>query len=166
MGDGDIDGLAIEPLGRLGAGGRDQPQGRFRRGSAKGLGEMLDQRDLGIFGHAGGKDALAQRRFETRAGVQRRVDLIDRGRHQGRDLACPGSRLHPAWTADKQIVGEEIAQTRQRMAHRRLRQTDAPGGAGDRALGHQGVERFQEVQVDGADIHDAHDRHMINRLDK
>jgi len=58
------------------------------------------------------------------------------------DLARPGGRLHAGRRAHEQVVGKEAPQTRQGMAHRRLRQPDPAGGAGHGSLGHQGVERL------------------------
>ena len=120
---------------------------------AKRRGEAPDQRDLGIFGHAGGEDAGALRRVEADAEIERRLDLLDRGRDQRRDLARARGRLHAGRGAHEQIVGEEAAQARQRVAHRRLRQADAAGGAGHGALADQRVEGFQQVEVDRSNIH-------------
>ena len=72
---------------------------------------------------------------------------------QRRDLARPRGRLHAGRGAHEQIVGEQAAQARQGVAHRRLRQADAAGGAGHGALADQRVEGFQQVEVDGAYIH-------------
>ena len=72
---------------------------------------------------------------------------------QRRDLARPRGRLHAGRGAHEQIVGEQPAQPRQRVAHRRLRQPDAAGGAGHGALADQRVEGFQQVEVDRPDIH-------------
>jgi len=56
--------------------------------------------------------------------------------------------------ADEQVVGKEASQARERMAHRRLRQTDAACGTGHGAFSDQRVEGFQQVEVDGANIHE------------
>ena len=59
----------------------------------------------------------------------------------------------PAGVRTNRSSAKRLAQPRQRVAHRRLRQADAAGGAGHGALAHQRVEGFQQVEVDGANIH-------------
>ena len=78
----------------------------------------------------------------------------------GRDLARAGGRLHAGRGAHEQIVGKEAAQARQRVAHRRLRQADAAGGAGHGALVGQRVEGFQQVEVDRTNIHTTNEYHI------
>src|SRR5207248_11164552 len=75
-------------------------------------------------------------------------------------------RLHPGRAADKQIVGEEAPEPRQRVAHRRLRQADAAGGAGHGTLAHQRVESFEEVEIDRPNIHPMNEYHTIYRFDR
>ncbi len=134
MGDGDIDRAAVELLGGIDAGQRRQAQRRPRGLLGEGLGEAPDQRHLGIFGHAGGEDPRALCRIEADAEVERGLDMLDRRRDQRGDLARPRGRLHAGRGAHEQIVGKQAAQARQRVAHRRLRQADAAGGAGHRPL--------------------------------
>ena len=104
MGDRDIDHIAFELLGRLGTADRQQAQRRLRRGPPEGGGERAGQRDLGIFGHAGGEDALAGGGVEFGAGVERRLDIGDRRGNQRRDLARPRGRLHALRGAHEQVV--------------------------------------------------------------
>ena len=64
----------------------------------------------------------------------------------------------------EEIVGKEAPQARQRVTHRRLRQTNPARGAGHGALAHQRVKGLQQVEVDGAYIHRPNRYHMINRF--
>ena len=65
-------------------------------------------------------------------------------------LQRPGGRLHAAVAPHEQRVVEQAAQAVERLAHGRLAQPVALGGAGDVALRHQRVEHDQEVEVDRA----------------
>ena len=94
------------------------------------------------------------------------LDMFDRRRDQRGDLARAGGRLHAGRGAHEQIVGKQAAQARQRVAHRRLRQADAAGGAGHGALVGQRVEGFEQVEVDRTDIHTGNEYHMIYRFDR
>ena len=49
-------------------------------------------------------------------------------------------------------IADPLAQTRQRVAHRRLRQAQTIRGARDAALREQRVERHEEIQVKRQDI--------------
>ncbi len=92
--------------------------------------------------------------------------MLDRRRHQRRDLAGMRGRLHAGRGAHEQIVGEQAAQPRQRMAHRRLRQAYPGGGAGHGALADQRVEGLQQIEVDATNIHSTNEYHTINRFDR
>ena len=81
-------------------------------------------------------------------------------------ISRASSRLHPVRSAHEQIVGEEVPQARERMTHRRLRKTDAASSAGDGALAHQRVEGFEQVEVDGTNIHGENGYHIINLFDR
>ena len=92
--------------------------------------------------------------------------MFDRRRDQRGNLARAGGRLHAHRGAHEQIVGKEVAQARQRVAQRRLRQADPFGGAGHGALVGQRVEGFQQVEVDRSDIHARNEHHIIYRFDR
>ena len=79
--------------------------------------------------------------------------MLDSARDERRDLAGASGRLHAIGGADKQIVGKQIPQARQRMAHRGLRQPDPARRFGDGAFSDQRVKGFQQVEVDSVDIH-------------
>ena len=51
------------------------------------------------------------------------------------------------------------------MAHRRLLQTDPARRFGDSALSDQRIKGFQQIEVDGADIHGTNEYHIINLFD-
>jgi hypothetical protein len=92
--------------------------------------------------------------------------MLDRGCDERPDLTRPRRGLHAGRGADEQLVRENTSEPRQGVAHRRLRQANAVGGTGDGALGHQRIERFQQIEVDGTDIHSANAYHTIYRLDR
>jgi hypothetical protein len=76
----------------------------------------------------------ALRRIEADAEVECGLDMLDCGSNQRGNLARAGGRLQAGRGANEQIVGKEVAQTRQCVAHRRLRQADPGGRAGHTAL--------------------------------
>jgi DNA-binding transcriptional LysR family regulator len=59
---------------------------------------------------------------------------------------------HAALRRHEQRVVEELTQLGELHAHRGLREVQALGRAGHVALGQQGVERDQQVEVDAAEI--------------
>jgi hypothetical protein len=64
--------------------------------------------------------------------------------------------------ADEQVVGKEASQARERMAHRRLRQTYAARCAGHRPFSDQRIEGLQQIEVDGTYIHRTNVYYTIN----
>ena len=120
MRDRDIDRAALQLFCGFAAVQWQKAQGRSGRLARKGFGETADQRDLGVFPHAGGECGEAGRRIEAGAEVERRLDLLDRRRDQRRDLTCPRGRFHAVRGAHEEFVREQAAQARQRVAHRRL----------------------------------------------
>ena len=68
-------------------------------------------------------------------------------------------RDHAAGLADQQRIFQHLAQLRERVAHRRLRQAEARAGAADAALGEEGVEDGEQVQVQRRYIHVVNIRH-------
>jgi hypothetical protein len=60
----------------------------------------------------------------------------------------------------KQRIAEEVAELAQRVAHRGLRDPHAPRGAADALFGDERVERDEQVQVGGRDIHAANMAHQ------
>ena len=166
MRDRDIDRAALELLGDAAPGRRQQAQRRARRGASERPRERPDQRDFGVFRHAGGEYRCAPGRVETGTESQRRLDMLDRRGDQRRDLVSPRGRLHARRSAHEQLVGEKPSEARQRMTHCGLREADSRCGPGHRALGHQRIERLQQVEVDRANIHRANAYHTNNRLDR
>src|SRR5271165_1455835 len=165
VGDRHVDRPAVELVGGFGARQWCEAQRRLRGLSGKALSKSPNECDLGIFGHAGGKDARAFGRIETDAEIERRFDMFDRGRDERRDLARASGRLHAIGSADEEIVGKEIPEARQRMTHRRLRQTDPARGPGNGAFSDQRVKGLQQVEVDRPNIHRTNEYHIINRFD-
>jgi hypothetical protein len=67
------------------------------------------------------------------------------------------ARSHSTSHLDEQRITELLAQPRQRVTHRRLRAAEACGRSRDAALGHQHLERDEEVEVEAGQIDLAHD---------
>jgi hypothetical protein len=166
MRDRDIHRAALELLGDAAAGRRQQAQRRARRLAGKRPGQRPDQRNLGVFSHAGGEGRGARGRVEPGAEAQRRLDMLDRRGHELRDFPRSRGWLHAGRGAHEQLIAEKASEARQGMAHRGLREADPCRGPGHRALGHQRVERLQQVEVHRAYIHRANAYHTINRLDR
>jgi hypothetical protein len=80
-------------------------------------------------GHGDREAARAGERIEGAALVQGQRDLGQRGAH-GLGQACgKRRRLHALPGAHEQLVAEQLAQARQRVADGRLRQAEAARGA-------------------------------------
>jgi hypothetical protein len=55
--------------------------------------------------------------------------------------------------AHQQFVAEQLTQTLQRIADRRLRTAELFAGARHAALGQQGVKHLQQVEIEGVEVH-------------
>ena len=73
-------------------------------------------------------------------------------------------RDHAAAPPDQQRITEQRAQLPERIADGRLRQPEARAGAAHAALGEEGVQDRQQVQVDGADIHGMNSAHRQSSI--
>jgi hypothetical protein len=85
---------------------------------------------------------MARRKYSLHA-PQDRSRLLD-------ELQREGGRLHAPAAFDQDRIAELIAQSRQRMADRGLRPSQALGGPGDAALAHQHFEDDQQVEIESA----------------
>ena len=68
-------------------------------------------------------------------------------------------RLHPLAGADEHRIVEDLADPRERVAHRRLREPDPRCCARDVPLREQRIERDQEVEVEAGQMHVVHVSH-------
>ena len=60
---------------------------------------------------------------------------------------------HPARRPHQEFVLEHRTQPVERVAHRRLTEADAVGRLGDMTLGQQCVQRDEQIEVDGSEVH-------------
>ena len=81
------------------------------------------------------------------------LDLLQR--RTNRAFQGQGTRggAHAPAHAHQQRVAQQVAQARQGIAHRRLGQRQALGGAGDVLFTQQHVQNAQQVEVEVCDIH-------------
>ncbi|MGY4428942.1 hypothetical protein ACVWWO_001419 [Bradyrhizobium sp. F1.13.1] len=63
---------------------------------------------------------------------------------------------------DEQGIAERVPQTCERVADRRLRHQKRVGGARDAALGHQGLEDFQQVEVELSERQNIHHSDVLD----
>jgi hypothetical protein len=68
------------------------------------------------------------------------------------ELKCKGRWLHMSAALEQERIGKLIAQTRQRVAHRRLCAPKAFGRSRHAAFGHQNFEHDQQVEVETTEI--------------
>ena len=68
------------------------------------------------------------------------------------ELERKGGRLHAPEAFDQKRVAKLLAQSRQRMADRRLRAAEPLGRTRDAAFGHEDLEHDQEVEVKATQI--------------
>ena len=94
----------------------------------------------------------ADRPFERRGievlGAKQTAEISERGGRLRREFLGERRRNKPAVQADKQRIGEDVAQPRQRPAHRRLAQADFGRRVGDVAPPEQRLQRRQQIEVE------------------
>ena len=96
------------------------------------------------------EDAARACRLEPVPGRQHAFDAAQKGSHLLDELQRDGGGLHALAALDQQWIAQLVAQSRQRMADRRLRPPEPLGRPGDAALAHQHLEDGEEVEVETA----------------
>jgi hypothetical protein len=141
-----------------------EPQiNRWRRPRQMGS-EVRQDHHRGVVAATDSEDATRRCGIECRGRVQSDAKL---GKGLGDlhvDLLGPGGRQHRAAGPDKQCVIEHHAQTGERIAHGWLADAEPQGRSGDAAIGHQGLERHHQVQIDPPEIHEADIRYRRDLL--
>jgi hypothetical protein len=128
----------------------DGHAGRLRR---KGADERPDEHQHGVVRAAHAKRPPVARRVERRRVLDRAADEVERlPDGPGERLGARRRDEHGA-LADEQRIAVLLAQARERVAHPRLAQPDAPRRAGDIALTEQGVQRHEQVEVEPSKVH-------------
>jgi hypothetical protein len=98
--------------------------------------------------------------------LERRVERLQRGADHRGEAIRPGGGRHAALGAHEQRIAVDEAQLAQGMAHRRLRHMQALGGAAHAALGMDGPEGVEQVEIELADIHILNNRSQDYRVDR
>jgi hypothetical protein len=114
---------------------------------AQQFGKLLDQSDLRVFGHPDHESAAGVQWIKCRRISQRVFNLAERTLYRAGQLSRARRRFHPPRCPHEKSVFKQVAQTYQSRAHRRLRQADLIAGSCDGALGEDGVENLQQVEV-------------------
>ena len=109
---------------------------------------------------------VGQRRVIADAFLDRDVEHVERMPDGLGETVRLGCRRHAALRADEQRIAVEAAQTRQRVAHRRLRHAEQDGGTRDAALGVDGLERLEQVEIDAGSIHGMNDSYQEYAMDR
>ena len=91
---------------------------------------------------------FAQCRVEALALLDQRTEGLQRLAQRLDQAFGERRRRQVAALADEQRIVEQLAQSRQRVADRRLREVEPLGGPADAAFGDDRVEHDQEVEID------------------
>ena len=109
--------------------------------------------------------ALGGAGVERRRRRERPRDLVERAPDGGGERLGADRGDHPVAAPHEERVSREGAQSRQRVAHRALRDPDARRRARHVALFEEGVERDEEVQVDRTEMHAVHGENVRHPLE-
>jgi hypothetical protein len=82
------------------------------------------------------------------------------------DLGGARRRLHALRPAHEQLILEQIAQSRERVADRRRRDVQPRGGARDAALFDQRVKNPEQIEVKQPELHFAHGTPEHSSIDR
>jgi hypothetical protein len=96
---------------------------------------------------------LAGGRIEALGAQHGGLQCLQVRNHGGRDALCGPCRVQPARRAHEQFVVEELAQPRQRVRRRRLRQRQLLAGRGHRPGAIHGRQHAQQVEIEVAEVH-------------
>src|SRR5689334_1029032 len=81
------------------------------------------------------------------------MDLLQRSQQGFRELLTARRRDHAMRAAANQLVIECLAQAAQRMAHRRLADSNLLRGLADAARGDDRLKDDEEIEIDTSEIH-------------
>lgn len=79
---------------------------------------------------------------------QRRFDLAEQAAHLRREALGERGVAHHASFAREDGIAEQLAQARERVAHRGLAEPDASPRRGHAALAQERVERDEQVEIE------------------
>lgn len=120
--------------------------------------ERTEEQEFGVVGHGQAKAASAGGGIESRARLESRAQLRQAGANRPSELQSSRRGEHSALRAREEPVAENLAEPAESVAHGRLAQPDAAGGATDAALFEERFEGQEEVQIDGGNIHRPYSR--------
>ena len=84
------------------------------------------------------------------------TDVLERSLERRRHRLGAGRRSHAARRADEQRIAEELAEARERVAHRGLRESDTRRRSRDVSLGQERAQRDEQVEVEPFEMHRVH----------
>ncbi len=90
---------------------------------------------------------------EPRIAFEHALDLAQHLPGRFRQFECPRGRLHAGGGTNQKLVLEEMPQARQGVAHGRLAEADPVGSPRHVLLAEQGVERYEQVEIDRPKVH-------------
>ncbi len=125
-----------------------QPDPYARRKLLEPPAQRLHQHQLPRFARGDREVARGLGRIERLARPQQTFHAGENDVDGGRKLERLRRRHEPLARAHEQLVGEDLAELRQRMADRRGAPSEPLGGAGDAGVDEQGVERHEQIGVD------------------
>ncbi len=119
-----------------------------RRSTSRGRkeGRVLRQTEGDSRGRGAGAEGLGE--------LKRALDVRERAAEEFGEVQRARRRLQARRAAHEQLVPQQRPEAGQGRAHRRLGAADARPGPGDAALGHEGVEGDEQVEVDAMQIHE------------
>ena len=101
------------------------------------------------------KRCVVVARIEALELVERRLEAVQRAAQRLDEAARQRGRRQLLPVADEERIAEEVAQSAERVRDGRLRQVELLGGRRDAALGADGVEHDEQVQIDLVELHHA-----------
>lgn len=98
---------------------------------------------------------LDGRRVEVLVYIEHRAELAQETMDPRCDEPSARRELQRPANAHQKRVFEQLSRSIQRVARRRLASTDARGGPGDVSLREHGIEGYENVEIDGGEVHGA-----------
>ena len=99
------------------------------------------------------ESALRLAGIETALIAQATLEAPQGMAHRADHGPGPGGGHHAAALAHEQGVVQAVAQAPQGVAHRRLGQVEHLGGAGQGALGVDGIEDHEQIEIEARHMH-------------
>ncbi len=138
--------------------GGDDLQRDPRRLARDHLEEWWEKQGHEEIGRSDHEATLGRRRIERGAALEEPLGVHEQGVEGADQSFGARGQNHPPTRAHEQRIAEQLAQLRQRMAHRRRRHAHPLGCRRHAALAEQPVERDEQVQVEVRQLEPRHAR--------